>query len=82
MLRIIRIDKNKYDTLSEKERLISETIFLVKDSITDSKQIYVSGICYGKDIDEEKINSKIEKIEADLSSLKIADNYDIMQMFI
>lgn len=81
MLKLVKIEKSKYETLPISERTQAETMFLVHNAITNLNSIYVSGMCYGEDIDEENINQNIQKIKEDLSTLKIADNYDILKMF-
>lgn len=78
MLRIITTTKSIYNSKSEEERCLPETLFLCKDERTNLCSIYFNDICYGEDIDERSIDSRIESVQRQLETFKIATNADIL----
>lgn len=74
MLNIVKIEKDVYDNLPDADKLRAETMFLCENKDTSRCSIFVQGKCYGEDIDEISIDTRIKDIELDLSN-KIDENH-------
>lgn len=80
MLRVIKIKKEKYDSLSIEDKQAPFSLFLCENEKLSKCSIYYCGKCYGEDVDSENINSKIESVQNQINSFQIANNYDILQI--
>lgn len=79
MLNIYIITKERYETLTVDEKMHTETIFLVKDT-QGHGSIYVQGVCYGEDLNDEEINNRLDSLETELDNFEIATNFDILEI--
>lgn len=63
MLTFITTTVEKFNTLPLEQKKAHETIYLCRDDITNHHQLYIGGLCFGENLNEEEIYDRIEALE-------------------
>lgn len=63
MLTFITTTVEKYNSLSADQKKEHETIYLCRDEKTKHHQLYIGGLCFGENLNEDEIYERIEALE-------------------
>lgn len=70
MLKIVTTNIEKYKSLPLSEQTKQGVIWLVKNEANHQHSLYVGGLCFGENINEEEIYAKLNELTNSINELK------------